>query len=555
MGVRGVKAGSRLIPIAAVRQLVARGDSSAAIDRLAEAIILSWGWRRRAIAFGAGAASALAQPPFFAFPLLWLSLPILAWLIDGSVGAGRSGRAARLLPAFGAGWWFGFGYFTAGLWWVGAAFLVEADTFGWLLPFAVLALPAGLALFWGLGAAAAQLLWSDDWRRIFALAAGLGAAEWLRGLVLTGFPWNAIGYALTAGEVMMQSASLFGLYALNFLAVALFAAPATLAPAGEDGRRGWALPALALAVVAALAAYGGARLWSAETAFADGLRLKIVQPAIDQAEKWEPENRAPIFRSYLDLSRRGEAPLDGDTVLIWPESAFPFALTEEPGALAAIADLLPEGAALVTGALRPEPLPGEEQEVYNAVFVIDDSGEITGAYDKVHLVPFGEYLPFQAALEAIGLEQLTRLRGGFASGSRRRALSLPQGPDFAPLICYEIIFAGAVLPPGPRPGFLLNVTNDAWFGRTPGPYQHFHQARVRAVEEGLPLVRAANSGISAITDSLGRVLAKSALGTQAVIDSALPLAGPPPIATRLGRILAFTILISFIGLAAWRPFT
>ncbi|HEX2257454.1 MAG TPA: apolipoprotein N-acyltransferase [Afifellaceae bacterium] len=525
------------------------------MDGLAETIILSWGWRRWAIAFGAGAASALAQPPFFAFPLLWLSLPVLVWLLDGSVGAGRSGRSARFLPAFAAGWWFGFGYFAAGLWWVGTAFLVDADVFGWMLPFAVLALPAGLGLFWGAGAAAAQLLWSDDWRRVFALAAGLGSAEWLRGLLFTGFPWNAIGYALTAGEVMIQSASLLGLYALNFVAVAVFAAPASMAPTAEDSRRGWTLPALSLALVAALAAYGGARLWSAETGFVDDLRIKIVQPAIDQAEKWRPENRGPIFRSYLDLSRRGEAALDGNTILVWPESAFPFALTEEPGALGAIADLLPQGAVLVTGALRPEPLPGDEQDVFNSVFVIDDTGEIRGAYDKVHLVPFGEYLPFQATLEALGLEQLTRLRGGFASGSRRRALSLPGGPDFVPLICYEIIFPGAVMPAGQRPGFLLNLTNDAWFGRTPGPYQHFHQARVRAVEEGLPLVRAANSGISAVTDSVGRVLISSELGAPAVIDAELPLAGPTTLAARLGRILAFTILISFIGVAVSRVFT
>lgn len=188
--------------------------------------------------------------------------------------------------------------------------------------------------------------------------------------------------------------------------------------------------------------------------------------------------------------------------------------------------------------------------MFNSVFVIDHEGEIRAAYDKVHLVPFGEYLPFQAALESIGLEQLTRLRGGFASGSRRRTMSLPEGPPFAPLICYEIIFPGAVVPDGPRPSFLLNVTNDGWFGRTPGPYQHLHQARVRAVEEGLPLVRAANTGISVVTDSFGRVLAKSALGTPAVIDSALPAPLQPPLAARLGGIFAFTILVSFTAAAA-----
>src|SRR5688500_16579679 len=175
------------------------------MDRLAEAVILSWGWRRRGLAFGAGALSALAQPPFFAFPVLWLTFPVLVWLMDGAVGQARSGRVRRLLPGFLVGWWFGFGYFLAGLWWIGTAFLVEADTFGWLMPIAVLALPAGLGFFWGLGTATAQLLWSDDWRRIFALAAGIGASEWLRGHIFSGFPWNSIGYALTAGEVLMQS--------------------------------------------------------------------------------------------------------------------------------------------------------------------------------------------------------------------------------------------------------------------------------------------------------------------------------------------------------------
>ena len=234
------------------------------MDRLADAVILSWGWRRRGIAFAAGAVSALAQPPFFAFPLLWITFPVLVWLIDGAVTNARNGRVRRFLPTFAVGWWFGFGYFLAGLWWVGEAFLVEADVFGWLLPVAVIGLPAGLALLWGLGAAAAQLLWSEDWRRIFALAAGLGGAEWVRGHLLTGFPWNSIGYALTAGEVLMQSAALVGIYALNVLAVAIFAAPATLAPAGPRGR-GLALPGLALAAVAGLGLYGFVRLAQAES--------------------------------------------------------------------------------------------------------------------------------------------------------------------------------------------------------------------------------------------------------------------------------------------------
>ena len=495
------------------------------MDRLVNRVILSWGWRRRGIALAAGALSALAMPPFFAFPLLWLTFPVLVWLIDGAVTQGRSGRVRRFLPAFSAGWWFGFGYFLAGLWWVGAAFLVEAEEFGWLMPLAVLALPAGLALFWGLGAAVAQLLWSEDWRRVFALAAGLGAAEWLRGTVLTGFPWNAIGYALTAGEVLMQSAALFGLYALNVVAVAIFASPAALAPAAAH-RRSFALPVLAVVGLAALGLYGMIRLSQAEAVFASDMRMRIVQPALDQLQKWDPANRDEVLATYYRLSAPEGAPIEPGTVLVWPESAFPFPLTEEPGVFAAIAELLPPDTALVTGAYRVERLAGGEREVFNAIYVIGHDGTIADGYDKAHLVPFGEYVPLPDLLERIGLRQLTP--GGFSPGPARRLLELPFGPSFAPLICYEAVFPGAVLAGPERPGLLLNVTNDGWFGRTTGPHQHFHQARVRSVEEGLPLVRAANTGISAVVDGYGRIVARTSLGEATMIESRLPVALPEP---------------------------
>ena len=255
--------------------------------------------------FAAGALSALAQPPFFAFPLLWLTFPILVWLIDGAVASSRSGRVRRLAPAFATGWWFGFGYFLAGLWWIGSAFLVEADKFGWLMPFAVVLVPAGLALFWGFGAALAQLLWSEDWRRIFALALGLGAAEWARGTILTGFPWNSIGYALTAGEVLMQSASLFGLHALNVIAVVIFAAPATLAPVAPGRKRNVALPALALAGLAGLGLYGFIRLSQSEAAFVPDVTIRIAQPALDQLQKWDPANKDAVLETYIGSERAG----------------------------------------------------------------------------------------------------------------------------------------------------------------------------------------------------------------------------------------------------------
>jgi len=224
------------------------------------------------------------------------------------------------------------------------------------------------------------------------------------------------------------------------------------------------------------------------------------------------------------------------THLIWPESAFPFFLTREADALDQIAALLPEGTVLITGAVRaPETVPTAAiTRAYNSIYVIDHDGSILSVYDKVHLVPFGEYLPFQDSLERLGLMALTKVRGGFIPGSRRRSLNVPRAPNFVPLICYEVIFPGEAVAAGERPGWMLNLTNDGWFGASAGPYQHFQQARLRAIEEGLPLVRAANTGISAVVDPLGRVQASLPLGSEGVLDASLPAALPPTPYARLG---------------------
>jgi len=239
--------------------------------------------------------------------------------------------------------------------------------------------------------------------------------------------------------------------------------------------------------------------------------------------------------------------------LIWPESAFPFFLTREPDALAQIAMLLPQDAVLITGAVRaPEIVPTQAiTRAYNSIYVIDHTGSALAVYDKVHLVPFGEYLPFQDFLESLGLTQLTKVRGGFLSGARRRALVVPGAPDAVPLLCYEAIFPGEIMPAGERPGWMLNLTNDGWFGASPGPYQHLAQARLRAIEEGLPLVRAANTGISAIVDPLGRLLKSSPLGVEGVLDFDLPVALPPTAYARFrdapaaGMVMLAFILVVF----------
>ena len=524
----------------------------ARLVRLSHGVVVAWGWRRAAIAFSAGAVTTLTLAPFDLWPLGFLTFPLTVWLIDGAVG-----RAGGALAAAAAGWWFGFGYFLAGLYWVGYAFLVDAETFGWLLPVAVLVLPAGLALFTGLGFALARLLWTSGSSRILALAAALTATEWLRGHLLTGFPWNAIGTALTGPLVLAQSAAVVGLWGLTFIAIAVFASPAVLAdPASGAGRarRTWMPLALAAATLVVMAGFGVQRLATTPTALVEGVRLRLMQPNLQQDQKFNYAARRTVMQRYLALSDRAAGPdaagLDRITHLIWPESAFPFFLVREPEALAQIAALLPEGTVLITGAVRPPQTPPGTPitRAYNSVYVIDHDGSVLSVYDKVHLVPFGEYLPFQDTLERLGLMQLTKVQGGFISGDRRRLLTAPRAPAFLPLICYEIIFPGAPGSAGERPDWLLNVTNDAWFGISTGPYQHFQQSRLRAIEEGLPLVRAANNGISGVVDPAGRILRSLPLGAEGVVDSALPKPLPPTLYSRWGNVPAMLALLACFGI-------
>jgi len=494
------------------------------ITRLAHWIVLSWGWRRALAAFAAGAASVLALPPFDAWPVLFFTFPILVWLVDGAAG----GRLGGLPSAAIAGWWFGFGYFLAGLYWVGYAFLVDAKTFGWLLPFAVVALPAGMACYTGLGLALARMLWTRGPTRLIALAVALTAAEWLRGHLFSGFPWNVYGYALTGPLVLAQSAALIGIWGLTFIAVAVFASSAVLTDDRTDTRRPWLPLALGVAILAVLATYGVWRLGRTPTAFVDNVRLRIMQPNLQQDDKFNYSAKQRVMSHYLELSDRSTGPQSTGvrdvTHLIWPESAFPFLLTREPDALAQIAALIPEGTVLITGAVRaPELAPGQKIErAYNSIYVIDHDGSILSVYDKIHLVPFGEYLPFQDFLEKLGLMQLTKLPGGFIAGERRRPMPVPRAPRMLPFLCYEIIFPGETVLDNERPGWLLNLTNDGWFGISSGPYQHLQQARVRTIEQGLPLVRAANTGISAVIDPLGRIVKSLPLGAEGIMDASLP---------------------------------
>lgn len=522
------------------------------------------GWRHNLAAVMLGLASVLAMAPFFIWPILFVTLPCLIWLIDGRLLApaanditkpGARWHRLEQRPAMQAAltaWLFGFGYHLAGLFWIGEAFLVEAEKFAFLMPLAVTLMPAGLALFWGAAAAAVTPFWQPGIARVLALAIALATSEWLRGHILSGFPWNIIGYALTYPLALMQSASLIGIYGLTLLALIVLPLPLVLLAETDSATtpaQALARATLPLLPLVLLAAVGQLRIDTDEPAPDQNMTIRIVQPSVPQREKWRPENQEKIFRQHLDMSRSNPRGIEdgarGVKLILWPEAAMPFLPLHSPVALAAIGRMLPEGTHLASGALRMvEKADGKGRDVFNSLLVFGHGGSLTASYDKIHLVPFGEYLPLQSTLEAIGLEQLSRLRGGFASGPRPRPLlTIPGLPKLAPLICYEAIFPATIVQGAERPAALINVTNDGWFGNTTGPRQHLHQARVRAVEEGLPVLRAANNGISAIVDAKGRVLASAGMNEIATIDGLIPAALTPPLYARIGD-WAFALLLA-----------
>lgn len=487
---------------------------------LAEFAMLAHGWRRLLLLVVAGAIAGLSAAPVFLLIALFLAMPILVWALDGAER--RSSVPALVFgPAFRIGVAFGFGYFAVSLHWIGAAFFIDG---GWLLvlmPFAVGGLALLLALFWGLGTALAHFFWSAGAGRIFALAVGLTLAELARGYLFTGFPFNLLGYALTANAEMMQAASLVGVYGLTFVAILVSATPALVWPAAERSLIARVLPLLAaFGLIALQIGWGNYRLNQTRTEPFEDVVLRIVQPVISQDIKWQTFAREETITRLLDLSTMQTHPedqgLEDVTHLIWPEAAIPFFLSEEPEYLARIARALPDDTWLLTGAPREpygtngEIVPGAKP--FNSILAFNGLGEVVTSYDKTHLVPFGEYLPFGDVLRRFGMSQFVTGSEGWAHGAERRLIELPGSPAILPLICYEIVFPGALGEVVEEAGFILVVTNDAWFDGSIGPAQHFHHARVRAVEEGKSMVRAANSGISAIIDPLGRIDAMLAEG-------------------------------------------
>lgn len=514
--------------------------NAAALGRTGDVIRHLKPWRARGLAFFAGALSALAFAPFGLFPFLLSAIAVLVLLLDGAVAGPRFVRNAALL-----GWFWGFGQFLAGLYWVGYAFLVDPVAHGWQLPFAVVFLTGGLALFPALATTIAAFFWRAGPRRLFLFAGAFGACEWLRGHVFTGFPWNlaAYGWGLSLG--VLESTVVIGAYGLTLLTFLLGASLAE--PFAPGPRFRW--PLFAVGIFAVLWIVGDVRLALRPTALVPHVRVRIVQPNVPQAEKYK---RRFILRNWQELlalsTRPAKTPI---TVLVWPEAAPPFLLQREPPALSAIADLTSHGLTLITGAVRY--VPGPELRFYNSLILFGSEARVLGKYDKFHLVPFGEYVPFARFFARFGIVKLTAGDAGFSSGDGPHTFSIPGAPPVGPLICYEILFPGAVVGDR-RPGWIVNVTDDSWFGPSTGPYQHLLTARVRAIEEGIPVVRAANTGVSAVIDPLGRTNATLPLDVVGVLDAPLPAAVAPTPYARFGDAGFWLLLVvcGFSGVVSRR---
>lgn len=508
------------------------------------------GWNRKlatnGLALAAGLLAALAHPPFGFLPG-FLGYPLLLWLVDRIEGPRRP------RTAFWYGWLAGFAYFGLGCWWVAEAFLIDARQ-AWMAPFAASLLPAGMALFWACACALYRGIAPGHVGRVLVFASVFTLFVWLSGHVLSGFPWNLPGETWRAGGLVSQTASLVGAYGLTWLTLFIWCALAPLAGAGERRPR-LLMAGSGAAVLLLLAAFGAARLSGAVERPTDIL-VRVVQPDIQQAEKWTPAAFQSIVRKYVNLTEtppKGRAP----DVVIWPEGALPAPANElfAPGTWteAAIAGAIQPGQTLLIGTYRGDTGPDGET-YFNSLMAFTRTTaalRLVGVYDKHRLVPFGEFLPLESVLEALGVKELTHVGDGFSSGPRPRPMTVPGLPPFQPLICYEGLFPG--LPDGSvRAAWIVNVSNDAWFGRTSGPLQHLNLSSYRAIEQGLPLVRATPTGVSAIIDAYGRADGENRLGPgkSGVIDALLPAALENTYFSRLGDLGAWALMLAGLLVAA-----
>lgn len=473
------------------------------------------------LALAAGAVMALGTPPYDLWPVAILAIVAIFTILR---------RARSWAPI---GWAAGTGYFGVSLSWIVEPFFIEPEIYGWMAPFALVGLAAGLALFW---AAACGIAARLPGNRFLALAALWTAAEFARSTILTGFPWSLLGY-LWLETPVIQWVSVIGPHGLTFVTLALAA-----------------LAAAAGARSAVAAAIGTVLLWGGGLWLTPPLQdlegrpvVRLVQPNAPQTEKWDPARQQIFYERQLDFTAApADDPARAPALVVWPETALPMLLEDAGNAFAAMTDAAtthdPDGVPIATGILRYE-----DGHYYNALTVVED-GVAGQVYDKHHLVPFGEYMPLPELVSRLGLRALAaRATGGFAAGPGPRPMPLGPLGIALPLICYEAVFPQDIHAAAFRPDWMLHVTNDAWFGTWSGPYQHLAQSRIRAIEQGVPLLRAANTGVSASIDGAGRVLASLDLGQAGYVDAPLP---PPLRVTPYSRTGDWPLLVLLIGAIA-----
>ncbi|MFN4296471.1 MAG: apolipoprotein N-acyltransferase [Brevundimonas sp.] len=495
-----------------------------------------------------GAAAAAAHPPFgFLFGIL--AYPALMLLAE---------RTLTTRGAFGLGWLAGFAYFFISCWWVAEAFLVNAEAHAWMAPFAASLLPAGLALFWG-GAVAIYRRFhvAGHPLRPLLFAAAFCGLEWLRGTILTGFPWNPAGAAWGAGSAASQFAALAGIYGLSLVTVAGASLIGPLFSAGRLKTRVGAA-VLGMLMIGAIMVSGAHRLSVARPEASD-TTVRIVQADVQQQAKWDAENFEAIVQRYVNLTARPGAQVPD--VIVWPEGALPItaneAFAQGSPVAAAMARAVQPGQTLLAGFSRAEPTPKGEWRYFNSLFALSDAGDaglrVEAVYDKHRLVPFGEYLPVGDLMSWTGLRSLVHVPADFSAGPAPAPLALPGLPDVQPLICYESLYPGFTPGGAARPAWIANVSNDAWFGRTSGPVQHLNLASYRAIETGLPMARATPTGVSALIDPWGRVVPGKRLepGESGVIDARLPRALAPTLYSRIGDTGFGLMLILALGAGLW----
>jgi apolipoprotein N-acyltransferase len=481
-------------------------------------------WPARALALAAGLAAGLAFPPFGLLPGL-LGYAVLLAVIDND-------GPKPLRSAFFRGWLFGLSYFAVAVHWITEPFFVDAAEQGWMAPFALTFMAGGLALFWGLGGLLFRALKVRGWAAPVVFAGVFGATEWVRGHVLTGFPWDLPGESWRAGSAPSQAAAVVGAYGLSWITLLVGSAPAILVqPVGPRTRA--AVLAVAAAVLGSLYAFGIGRLQNAAPPAPGAPVMRLVQANIDQKVKWKPQNLDAIVATYVQLSTRPGA--RRPEVIIWPEGALPAVIDElvAPGSpyAARLRDALQPGQTLLMGANRAEPDGKGQLRFFNSLvgFRREDGGlRVTAVYDKHRLVPFGEYMPLGELARRVGFRSMVHMEDDFTAGADPRPITPWGVPPAQVLICYEALFPGftraAAERAGLRPQWILNVSNDAWFGVTSGPLQHFNIAGYRAIEEGLPMIRVTPTGVTAVIDAYGRSNPGSRLGLAAIgiVDAPLP---------------------------------